>query len=104
MLMKTMILLTALITSGCVATHERGMNDSEKTLVSNDVSAMVDEAGGALDIREEPEVHCQRIKLTGSHMVTRLCYTGREEQASAEQTKATIYRRFGNHNRSRGGG
>ncbi|MFK7956839.1 MAG: hypothetical protein AB8B96_12170 [Lysobacterales bacterium] len=102
--MKTILLAVMAFTiSGCVATHERGMNESEKTVVSDQVLAMVDEAGGTLDIREKPEVYCKRIRVTGSHMVTRVCYTSREDEAMAEETKATYYRRFGQHNRSRDG-
>ncbi len=102
--MKTVLLaVMALIVSGCVATHERAMNESEKTVVSDQVLAMVDEAGGTLDIREKPEVYCKRIRITGSHMVTRVCYTDREDKAMADETQATYYRRFGQHNRSRDG-
>lgn len=103
-LMKNLLTpLAAIILGGCVATHERPMNYSEKTIVSDEVLAMVDEAGGELDTREEPSVRCQRIRLTGTHMVTRICYTSPEEQAAAENTKAAYYRRFGQHNRSRDG-
>jgi len=97
---KLTFLAAFFMLSGCVATHERPMNESEITVVSDDVMAMVDEAGGTLDIRDKPEVYCKRIRVTGSHMVTRVCYTKREDHAMAEETQATYYRRYGQHNRS----
>lgn len=87
--------IMALALGGCVATHERPMNQSEKTIVSDKVLAMVDEAGGTLDIREKENVRCRRIRLTGSHITTRLCYTNEEERAIVEQTQEEYYSRFG---------
>ncbi len=81
--------------SGCLATHERPMNYSEDTLVSDKVLAMVEEADGELDIREKPNVRCQRIRITGSHLITRLCYTTEEEKKIAKETRENYYRRFG---------
>lgn len=100
---KKLLPFALLLLTGCVATHERPMNEVEDTIVSNQVLAMVDEAGGELDIREEPKVRCERIRLTGTHMVTRHCYTLAESARSSEQTQNAYYRRYGQHNRSLSG-
>lgn len=101
--MKKILLIAPLLLCACVGTDVRDMNDGEATIVSKDVLAMVEEADGVLDIREKPRVRCKRIRLTGTHRVTRICYTSAEEQAQAEATQARYYQRFGQHNRSREG-
>ena len=68
---------------------------SEKTMVSDRVLAMVDENGGRLDIREHEDVRCKRIRLTGSHLVTRLCYTREEEEAMEKASRDKTIDRFG---------
>ncbi|MEM9529974.1 MAG: hypothetical protein AAGA23_03585 [Pseudomonadota bacterium] len=92
---RAMTILAAAALTACMAKHERPMNEGEKTIVSDQVLAMVDEAGGELDIREKKNVRCQRIRITGTHMVTRLCYTSEEEKKIAERTQEEYYRRFG---------
>lgn len=79
----------------CIATHERSMNAGEKTLVSDEVLAMVEENDGSLDIREHDNVRCERLRLVGTHMVTRLCYTTEEEKKMAEESRKKYYGRFG---------
>ncbi len=103
--MKSPILLVSvLLLAGCLATHDRPMNESEETIASRTVMAMVEDAGGTLDTREDPKVRCERIRITGTHMVTRMCFTEDEARWSQEETMNRYYRRFGQQNRSREGG
>ncbi|MEM9305271.1 MAG: hypothetical protein AAGE01_24395, partial [Pseudomonadota bacterium] len=82
MLQRTLALGAAtLFLSACIATHERPMNEGEKTIVSDAVAQKVDDAGGRLDIRDDDTVICDRFKRTGTHMVTRVCYTLAEKRA-----------------------
>ena len=83
---------------GC-STHNtdtRPMNYGEKTLVSNKVAQMVDESeSGAIDTREFDEVRCERIRITGSHMVQRHCYTVSEREAADRANQDEVRDRFG---------
>lgn len=93
--MKALLLpCLALLVAGCTATHERPMG-GEKTMVSDKVLAMVDENDGRLDIRDHENVRCKRIKLTGSHMVTRLCYTNEEDEEMDHRSSDKMRDRFG---------
>ena len=94
---RTFAVVVILFVSGCksVATHERPMNESEPTMVSQRVAAMLDENGGTLDTREHDNVRCERIKITGSHMVTRLCFTKEEETDSIADNQNKMRDRFG---------
>ena len=95
--MKLIILLLIALTLGaCVAKHSRILNEGEKTFVSNDVREMVLAADeGLLDIREQENVRCRRIRIVGTHMVHRLCYTTEEDAEQARQTQAKYYASFG---------
>ncbi len=86
---------TIALASGCVGLDERPMNAGEDTLVSKNVLSMVEQNNGRLDTREHANVGCKRIKLTGSHIHTRICYTTEEERLQAEHTADEYYRRFG---------
>ncbi len=76
-------------------TDERPQNDGEKTIVSNQVLAMVDQNNGTLDIRQHDNVRCKRIKIVGTHIHKRFCYTTEEEKRMAEETYDAYYRNFG---------
>jgi len=95
--MKTLlIILIAAMLCGCVAKHKRILNESEKTLVSDDVHALVMAADeGLLDIRQHKNVRCERIRLTGSHITTRLCYTTEEEKEMVRRASEAYFRAFG---------
>ena len=43
------------------------------------------------------------MRLTGTHMVTRVCYTTEENRDIAQETQKAYYRRYGHHNRSLSG-
>ncbi len=99
--MKTWsIILIALTVTACAGTNTyqtdyRPMNKSEKTLVSDDVREVVEASDGQIDIRNHPNIKCKRIKLVGSHIHQRLCYTNEEEKKLAEENAARYYARFG---------
>lgn len=94
--MRRVLLLSILaIVVGCTATHERPMNKSEKTYVSDRVAQMVEENDGVLDTREHEDVYCERIRRTGTHLVERLCYTRAERDAMVKAQQDEVYRRFG---------
>ena len=89
-------LLMAFTLGACAAKHERIVNDGEKTIVSDKVLEMVLAAeDGLLDIREHENVRCRRIRIVGTHMVQRLCYTTEEEEEQARKTQAEYYAGFG---------
>lgn len=81
--------------TGCVATHERPMNDGERTFVSEDVAALLDDNDGTVDTREYPDILCRRYKLVGTHMVTRVCYSRDEDEEMAKDTGNRIRDRWG---------
>ena len=83
------------LTFGCTATHERPMNDGEKTYVSERVAQLVEDNEGILDTREHDDVYCERIRRTGTHMVERLCYTRAEKEAMVKAQQDEMTRRFG---------
>ena len=83
-------LSAAILTAACTATDTRPMNYGEKTIVSAEVAALVNEKG-AIDIRQETDVVCDRVRITGSHMITRHCYT-RTEQTDAERANQEAMR------------
>ena len=58
--------------SACVSQNERLNNRSEDTLLSPDVKDLLAENDGLLDTREHEKVRCKRIRIVGSHRVTRL--------------------------------
>ncbi len=94
-LTKAMAVTVLLLSAGCVGLDQRPMNKSEDTYVSDQVAAMVEDNDGVLDTRDTPDVKCKRIKLTGSHIHSRLCYTSAEEKRQAEETMDAYYRKFG---------
>ncbi len=99
----TTALVLCVLLAACAGTQtahvqERPMNDGERTQVSPKVLAMVDDSGGKLDIREHKNVKCKRIKIVGTHIHKRICYTTQEEALLAKQTYDQYYRTFG-HNK-----
>ena len=87
--------IACLLLSGCLATHERPLNQGERTALSNDVAALLEEDfDGEIDIREEPEIRCVRHKRVGTHMVTRHCYTLGEQEQMARQSQDGVRDRF----------
>ena len=95
---KVLLVLIAGSIVGCSTynTDTRPMNYGEKTLVSNKVAQMVDESEtGKIDIREFEEVRCERVRITGSHMVHRHCYTVAEREASDRANQDEVRDRFG---------
>ena len=78
-------LLVGCTTSG---TQERPMRDSEKTVLSLAVTERLDESeDGQLDVREHADIKCERFKITGSHMVHRVCFTLAEEDGMGRTTR-----------------
>ena len=81
---------------GCVATHDRPMNDSEVTVLSNHVAKLVaEDEDGIVDTREHKDIRCKRFKRVGSHMVLRHCYTVGEEEESVAENRDKMRDRFG---------
>ena len=102
--MKALILaLTVGCVAGCMATEERPMRASEDTYLSQEVERRLDEAGGVIDVREHDDIRCQRVKLTGTHLVTRHCYTLAEEEAAAKQSQDRMERILNDTPRPRSG-
>jgi hypothetical protein len=95
--MKSLLFLVICIfLTGCHAKHSRVMNKGEETLVSDQVRALVMAADdGLLDIRGEEKVRCERIRIVGTHMVKRLCYTTDEEEEMAHKTREEYFKSFG---------
>lgn len=91
-------LLASALLVACANTYqvdERPQNAGEDTIVSDQVLAMVDQNDGQLDIREHENVRCKRIKIVGTHIHKRLCYTTEEEEQQAQETYDSYYRNFG---------
>ena len=84
--MKTLpvICLCTLLTA-CVTAEQRLNNRSERTLLSAKVHTLLDESNGTLDTREHADVGCERIRIVGSHLVTRFCYTSEEDKEMGEK-------------------
>ena len=95
--MKILItLLTAALLCGCLAKHSRMLNEGEKTLVSADVRELVLAAeDGLLDIREHKNIRCERIRIVGTHLLTRLCFTKEESREMARKTQEEYWKAFG---------
>lgn len=97
---RLIAIFTLIALAGCsnmdtMQTDKRPMNAGETTLVSDQVLAMVDANGGSLDTREHNEVKCKRVKIVGTHIHRRFCYTTEEERQMAEETADRYYARFG---------
>lgn len=80
------------------------MRGSERTMLSAEVAERLDESEGYLDTREYNDIRCRRVKLTGSHMVTRHCFTLAEQEAQAEQSQDRMERIMNDTPRPRGEG
>ncbi len=97
--------LVSAVLVGCTttSTEDRPMRDSEMTFLSPDVSEMLDESeDGELDIREHAEVRCERVKITGSHMVHRMCFTVAEEDGMGRASRDRFERIMNDQVRFRG--
>ena len=77
---KMFVLCLCALLAACVTQDKRLNNKSERTLLSANVRTMLEESDGTLDTREHDNMTCERIRITGSHMVTRFCYTREEEK------------------------
>ncbi|MEM9302518.1 MAG: hypothetical protein AAGE01_10430 [Pseudomonadota bacterium] len=102
--MRIIAILAVLVLTACTATHERPMRASEKTLLSEDVSQRLAENDGMLDTRKEKDIRCDRIKITGSHLVTRVCYTLGEDEDSSQMSQDRLERVLNDTPRPRGEG
>lgn len=81
--------------SACISQEQRGANRSEDTILSKQVEKLLAENDGILDLREHPDVGCVRVRLVGTHMVKRFCYTNQEEKDAAQANQSSYYARFG---------
>ena len=89
------IIVAPMITA-CVGTAERPMNFGESTIVSDQVAKMVNESEtGAIDIRDHEDIRCERIRITGTHMLKRHCYTLAEKEASDKANQDAMRDEFG---------
>jgi len=89
-------ILIATLLCGCLAKHKRILNEGEQTIVSDDVRALVLAADeGLLDIRLHDNVSCRRIKIVGTHLVKRFCYTREEEREMYRKTQEEYWKAFG---------
>lgn len=94
--LKTFFVLGLCIAlTACVSQDKRLNNKSEDTLVSAKVLTMVEANDGTLDARDHDNVKCKRLRIVGSHRVTRFCYTSEEEKAMAQKAKDKYLDRFG---------
>lgn len=89
------VLGLSLMLSACISQEQRGVNRSEDTILSKEVQRLLAENDGILDIREHPTVGCVRVRLVGSHMVKRFCYTNQEEKDAAHANQNSYYESFG---------
>ncbi len=87
-------LLLAALCSGCASTQARGMNPGEKTAVSADVAALVEELG-EVDVRFAENLYCQRVRRVGTHLVTRVCFNSREAARKSQGDMARMNRGIG---------
>ena len=96
MLRTTGLALAIVATVGCVSTQDRPKNAGELTYASQEVRERVAQsANGRIDTRKESDIRCRRFRMTGTHMVTRVCYTKEEEEALTKATQDTVRDRFG---------
>ena len=101
--MRLIALLCALALSACAATHDRPMRASEKTLLSEEVGERLLAAeDGKLDIRDQKDIRCERVRTTGSHMVTRVCYTLGEDEDMSQYSQDRLERVMNDTPRPRG--
>lgn len=80
-------LMISVLLTGCLGTHVRPMNRGEKTVVSDDVEALLAVSDGAIDTRDFPDIRCRRYKTVGTHMITRYCYFKQEEEDSSQMNR-----------------
>ena len=85
----------SLLCTACITQEQRAPNRSEDTILSKEVAKLLAQNDGVLDIREHPTVGCTRVRLVGSHLVKRFCYTSQEEKDSARANQDAYYRKFG---------
>jgi len=96
--MKKMMIIAiglSLGLSACISQEQRRVNRSENTILSQDVDKLLAENDGVIDTRNHPNVGCTRVRLVGTHRVTRFCYTTQEEKEAAEANETAYYGRFG---------
>lgn len=89
--------------AACVSKQDRPMRYSEDTVLSQEVSKRLDEQDGELDVREHEDIRCERIRIVGTHMITRHCYTLGESAATADRNRNEIERRLSTTPRPRKG-
>lgn len=93
---RTLLCCAAVALAGCISTQDRPMNHGEQTMVSDDVRTLVEESkDGQIDTREFPDIRCRRFKLVGTHMVTRYCYSAREEEEALAENQDKMRDRWG---------
>ena len=76
--------LLAVLLGACASTQRRAMNDGERTITTAPVRALVNDQG-EVDVRFEKDVHCERIKRVGTHLVQRFCYSGQNARKAARE-------------------
>lgn len=78
--------------TACVSTNERMGNRSEDTLISPEVERLLADNDGYLDTREHTNVRCARVRLVGTHRITKHCYTLEEDEAMRLRTQKELRR------------
>lgn len=77
-----LLAIIALALSACASTQRRAMNDGERTITTDKVRALV-QAQGAVDVRFDEQIRCERIRIVGTHLIQRFCYSGAEAKEAA---------------------
>lgn len=104
-MMRGLTIGIVILMSACVARHERPMRGSEDTILSDQVAKRLAESEqGYLDTREHSDILCRRVRITGSHMVTRVCYTMQEDEDITHETRKAMDRIYSTRARPRIGG
>ena len=96
---KLATLLTAVAITACAAPDRRQADTDIPTRISPGVLAIAEAENGVVDTDKHTDVHCERVKIVGTHLHERICYTQAESRAAARRHADAYYRRFGAGNR-----
>ena len=76
------VAIVALALNACASTQRRAMNDGERTLTTGTVRALV-QSQGEVDVRFDERIRCERIRIVGTHLIQRFCYSGADAKEAA---------------------
>ncbi len=87
------VLSLVLLVAACAGNEKK-----EGVILSDGFLAIAEKENGKVDTDKYPNVRCKRIRLTGTHLIKKVCYTSEEEEKLARQHVDEYYRTLGLRN------